>query len=384
MANVAVNPEILRWAVERSGLDEAALDRQVPGLFDWIEGKSLPTLKKLEKFARKTFTPLGYLFLDVPPDETLPVSVFRTVGDKPIHTPSPNLLETVHTMQRRQDWVREFLAEEGNEPLPFVGSATLKSNVADVADSIRKTLGIREGWAKQQVGWQGALVALRELLDAAGIFFVRNGVVGNNRSRILDVEEFRGFVLVDKYAPMIFVNGRDSEGAQMFTVAHELAHIWIGQSAIFNLLNLQPFDNESEVFCNKVAAEFLVPEKEFRVVWKESERKADRYKAISAHFKVSRLVVARRALDLGFLGRREFSDFFEKYRDEVEEAAKQKKGKKKSGGDFYKNQNVRVGKKFAAAVFQATKQGRLLYHDAFRLTGLYGNTFDKYMRRLGL
>jgi len=383
MANAHIKPVMLRWAIQRSGLDELELSHQVPGLLDWIEGRSLPTLKKLEKFARKTFTPLGYLFLDAPPDETLPLSVFRTKGNEELRGPSPNLIETVYAMQRRQDWVRDFLIEEGNEPLPFVGAATTKDSVSDVANSLRQTLGIDETWARQHPTWQQALASLRESIERIGIFFVRNGVVGNNRYRKLDVEEFRGFVLVDKYAPMIFVNGRDSEGAQLFTIAHELAHVWIGQSAVFNLLNLQPFDNESETFCDKVAAEFLVPDKWFRIAWDESTKDVSAYRAISLRFKVSRLVIARRALDLGLTSREEFFAFYNKYRDELDEAAKKPK-KKKGGGDFYKNQNLRVGKRFAAAVSQATKEGRLLYQDAFRLTGLYGSTFDKYMERLGL
>lgn len=383
MANAHIKPVMLRWAIQRSGLDEVELFHQVPGLLDWIEGRSLPTLRKLEKFARKTFTPLGYLFLDVPPDETLPLSVFRTKGNEELRGPSPNLIETVYAMQRRQDWVRDFLIEEANEPLSFVGSATIRDSVSDVANSIRQTLGIDETWARQHPTWQQALASLRESIERIGIFFVRNGVVGNNRYRKLDVEEFRGFVLVDRYAPMIFVNGRDSEGAQLFTIAHELAHVWIGQSAVFNLLNLQPFDNESETFCDKVAAEFLVPDKWFRIAWEGSTKDVSAYRAISLRFKVSRLVIARRALDLGLISREEFFAFYNKYRDELDEAAKKQK-KKKGGGDFYKNQNLRVGKRFAAAVSQATKEGRLLYHDAFRLTGLYGSTFDKYMERLGL
>jgi len=225
-------------------------------------------------------------------------------------------------------------------------------------------------------------------VDEAGIFIVKNGIVGNNTSRKLDVDEFRGFVLIDKYAPFIFVNGCDFEGAQMFTIAHELAHIWTGQSAVFNLLNLLPFDDANEEFCNKIAAEFLVPGKEFTAEWEEARRTKDRFKTLSPHFKVSQLVIARRALDLGFIDKTAFFAFYKNYRDEIEEKVKKKKEKKKGKneqeGDFYNNQNVRVGKRFAAAVFQATQEGRLLYRDAFRLTGLYGPVFDRYKSKIGL
>jgi Zn-dependent peptidase ImmA (M78 family) len=285
-------------------------------------------------------------------------------------------------MQRRQDWMHDFLIEEGADPLPFIGSIGIESNVIGAAAIIRGYLGLKEDWAQQYTWWKEALFALREAVDETGIIFAKNGVVGNNPHRKLDVYEFRGFVLIDKYAPLIFVNGRDSEGAQMFTIAHELAHVWLGESSLFNLVDMLPFDNEIEKFCNRVAAEFLVPETKMREQWTEVQRDSNPFKKLSKNFKVSTLVVARRALDLKFINYNQFIEFYVKYRDEQEELRLKKKDKK-SGGDFYNNQNVRVGKSFASAVIRAAKEGRLLYRDAFRLTGLYGKTFDEYSKRLG-
>src|SRR5690606_8772880 len=135
---------------------------------------------------------------------------------------SVDLLDTIHTMQRRQAWMREYLQEEGHDKLPFVGSAPLSEPVASVANRMRRVLRLRDEWAAEYPSWSEALRALRGAMEDAGILVVINGVVGNNTHRRLDPTEFRGFVLVDEYAPLVFVNGADSKAAQMVTLAHGL------------------------------------------------------------------------------------------------------------------------------------------------------------------
>lgn len=381
---ISVKRELIAWAVERSGLDFQELEIKFPSLAEWGSEEKRPTFNQLEDFARRTRTPFGYLFLDQPPEEKLPIPHFRTLKDKAIHRPSPDLLETVQTMQRRQSWMRDFLVEENERTLPFVGSVNIDTGIESVTESIRRTLGLKSNWAREHATWGQASAALREAVDQAGILVTRNGVVGNNNYRKLNVEEFRGFVLVDEHAPLVFVNGADYEGAQLFTIAHELAHVWLGSGSAFNLLNLQPFDNDGEKFCNIVAAEFLVPQLELRSAWNEAKGEDDPFAFLSRRFKVSPIVVARRALDLRLISRDHFLHFYTQYKDEQEERLHSLKQSKKQSGDFYNTQNVRIGKRFATAVYRAAKEGRVLYRDAFRLTGLYGNTFDKYFKRLGI
>lgn len=381
---VNIKGELLVWASERSGLTDEELYKRFPNLVDWENEVKKPTLNQLKTFAEKTRTPLGYLFLERPPEEKLPIPHFRTPKNEPISRPSPDLLETVETMQRRQEWMRDYLIEEKVDALPFVGSVNINTDVITVTEGIRRVLELKADWALQYDWWAQASVALREAIDNAGILVTRNGVVGNNNWRKLNVEEFRGFVLVDQYAPVIFINGADFEGAQLFTIAHELAHVWLGSGSAFNLLNLQPFDDDGEKFCDMIAAEFLVPQNELRTAWREVEQTDDPFTFLSRKFKVSSIVVARRALDLGFISRDRFFEFYEQYKDDYEEIQKKRKLSKKKGGNFYNTQNVRIGKRFAAAIFRSAKEGRVLYRDAFRLTGLYGNTFDNYFKRLGI
>ncbi len=378
--SINVNPELIRWAIERSGRSLEALARYFPRIGQWESGDAQPTLKQLETLAKKTWTPLGYFFLSEPPEEKLPVPDFRTARDQPIRRASPNLIDTLHTMQRRQAWMRDYLIEMGHERQSYIGAAKLADNIESVARNVRRTLGMGDGWAGRIGTWTEALSVLREAAEAAGILVVINGVVGNDTHRKLDPSEFRGFVLSDEYAPLVFINGADARSAQMFTLAHELAHLWIGEGGIFDLPDLHAEGDRREVFCNRVAAEFLVPAAELRELWVRAKAQPEPFQALAREFKVSPIVAARRALDLDLIGRDAFFDFYRAYQaDERRQAAKAK-----GGGDFYNNQNVRLGKRFARAVMSAAKEGRLLFREAYSLTGLHGVTFDKYAKDLGI
>lgn len=380
MSRVAVSRDVLRWAVDRSGLPASALRRKFPKIQEWESGASQPTLHQLESLAKATLTPLGFFFLPVPPEERLPIPHFRTLDGGMPSRPSPELLHTVQMMQQRQAWMREFLIEQGQDRLPFVGSSRLNESPYVVADRIRRTLGFETGWAAEHSTWTEALRALRDAMEAIGILVVVNGIAGNNTHRKLDPKEFRGFVLVDEYAPLVFVNGADAKAAQMFTLAHELAHVWFGSSAAFDLRELRPADDPTEQACNLVAAECLVPERELRDVWPSAGRDPEPFQWLARHFKVSVLVAARRVLDLTLIRRAEFLDFYEAYQEDERRTATQRS----EGGDFYATQNGRVGRRFARAVAQAVKEGQLLYSEAYRLTGLYGRAFDRYVGMVDL
>lgn len=377
MTEVAISGAVLRWAVERSGRPDTVRSK-FPKLSEWLRGQSRPTLRQLENLSKATSTPLGYFFLPQPPEESLPIPHFRTHTDEHVERPSPDLLDTVQTMERRQAWMRDYLTDQGNNPLGFVRTARISEEPEYIARRIREKLEIGNGWASQQPTWSAALRELEIKAEDAGLLVVVSGIVGNNTRRKLDPHEFRGFVLVDDYAPLVFVNGADGKAAQMFTLAHEIAHVWFGSSAAFDLRELQPAPDETEQACNRVAAEFLVPAVELQDVWGHVRNRPDRFSALALRFKVSEIVAARRALDLGLVTKNAFFAFYEDYQDQWLDAAR----KKQAGGDFYATQNLRIGRRFAEAVVRATKEGRLLYGEAFRLTGLYGRTFDRYAESL--
>jgi Zn-dependent peptidase ImmA (M78 family) len=375
-----VSKKILDWALDRSGLTLSELEGKFPRMRQWVDGEKQPTLRQLESLAKLTLTPFGFFFLKEPPVERLPVPYFRTLGDEASYSTSPDLLETIHTMQQRQDWLREFLVDQGIEALPFVRSRRLDEPPASVGQQIREALHLDMGWAAQQPSWTEALRVLSDAMENAGILVVINSVVGNNTHRKLDTEEFRGFVLMDEYAPLVFVNSADGKAAQMFTLAHELAHVFFGSSAAFDLREMSPANNPTEQACNRVAAEFLVPEQQIRRIWPSIRGDTERFQSIAREFKVSELVAARRALDIGLIAKNDFLMF---YRDYLTDE-RRKSARRSEGGDFYATQNLRVGRRFASVVVRAAKEGKILYSEAYRLTGLYGTTFDRYAASLGM
>lgn len=371
---------MLRWARERAGLGAAILAKRFPKLAAWERGEDRPTRRQLEHFAKSTRTPFGYLFLPEPPVEELPIRDFRTVSTGTVH-PSPELLDTIYAMQRRQDWLREERLEGESGPLPFVGSARLRDDPAAVGQEMRRILGMDEGWAAEVPSWQEAVGELRRRVEQLGVLAVINGVVGNNTQRKLSVTEFRGFALTDPYAPLIFVNGADAKSAQMFTLAHELAHVWLGPEGegLSGFEGLFPGGARVEKFCDQAAAEFLVPARELQGHWRRLDGGSEDFERLARQFKVSPVVIGRRAMDLRLVDRDAFFEFYETY-----SKRERHRSRRAGGGDFYKNQNSRVGARFATQVMRAAMDGRLSFKDAYDLTGLRGGAFQRYARRLGI
>ncbi len=375
---VEINPELIRWAVDRSGLPLLEFRQPVT---EWIQGKKLPTVKMLEAFCKKAMVPLAFLFLPAPPVETLPIPDFRTVASKKINAPSPNLLDTIDDMSRRQEWMREYLLEDGAEKLSFVGTASRSVAPRKIAGEIRRVLQIPDDWFLEATSIANALRTLRLAIDDAGIMVSMAGQVGLNTRRLLSADEFRGFVLVDEYAPLIFVNTNDSKTGQLFTIMHELVHVWIGKSGLFNLAGLMPQDHADEIYCNSVAAELLMPESAFKDAWDKRSTVRENLEELAVIFKASKLAVARRAVDFAFIPIEQFFVYYEKQQQEWKEA-KANRDRSKPAPVFWQMQDARIGSRFGRAVSDAVSEGRLPYTEAFDLTGLKADTFNRFSRRI--
>lgn len=378
-SRVNIQPYFFSWACARARLDPADLYHRFKGLPDWESGVKKPTMKQLEDFAKATHTPIGYFFLPEPPHEEIPIPDLRTIRNEAVRQPSPDLLDTIYAMQRRQAWLREELIECEAGSLDFVASARVSDDPRGVGREMRRMVGLTDGWAARVRTWREAVGVLRSAVEELGVTAVINGVVGNNTHRKLDVEEFRGFALSDEFAPLVFVNGADAKSAQMFTLAHELAHIWLGESALTDAGLTSYPSQEVESWCNRAAAEFLVPEEELRACWRDARHEESPFESIARRFKVSPIVAGRRAMDLRLVNREAFFRFYEEYI-----AQERKQRSDSGGGNFYDNQNTRVGKRFAIQVILAAKSGRVSFKEAYDLTGLHGGAFQEYANRLGV
>lgn len=362
---VSVSTEVIEWAILRAGKDRDTLS----GRFTWLNQTALDnvfsvTMPQLMLFAKTTYTPYGYFFLDEPPEEPLPLPDFRTVRSELMQRPSANLLDTIYQAQMRQAWYHDYRRRWGEDPVPVVGSGAGKT-VAAVAGMMTLALGVGLG-ARRSFRTPGDL--LREVLDSIeglGVLVQVSGVVGNDTHRRLAVEEFRGFALSDDLAPVIFVNGQDSLAAKVFTVLHELAHLYAGQSALSDApLGREP--GAGELWCNQVAAEVLVPADDLRTRFRGDLAVAS-IDALARFYGVSTLVVLNQLFNTQLLS---WDVFRPRYVDEVGRANGHLSASlRKPGGDFYKTQGRRFGKDFRRAVVADTVAGNTQFTEAARLLG---------------
>lgn len=382
VTRVEVPGDVYAWARTRSGVPEGDLARRFPRLNLWESGTAQPTLKQLEGFAQATHTPVGFFFLsEPPPDAPLPLPDFRTVHNRTVNRPSPNLLETIFECQQRQEWYAGYLSAHREGPLPFVGSVTTGSDPISTAARLRDELR----FAPEQRGpsWSEALRRLAEHAEDMGILVMINGVVGSNTHRKLDPGEFRGFSLIDNYAPLIFVNGADTKAAQIFTLAHELAHVWLGQSGIDDIELEIESPSEVENWCNTTAAELLVPLSLLRGRSVDRDSLTIELDSLAAEFRVSTLVSLIRLRDAGLLTSPEFHAHYDRELSRVMDLKEQ--AASESGGNFYNTQPVRMSKSFTRALISSTLEGQTLHRDAFQLLGFKKySTFHELASRLGV
>jgi Zn-dependent peptidase ImmA (M78 family) len=379
-ARVEVNPELLAWARQRSGLAFDDVEQRFPMLAAWERGEQQPTLKQLESFAQATNTPVGFLFLPEPPVEKVPIPDFRTVGDVGIRVPSADLLDTIYQCQQRQDWYRDFAVLNREPAVGYVGSLSATASGAAAADAMRTALQF-------EVESRGSsrTEALRILIDRAealGFLVMVNGVVGSNTHRKLDPGEFRGFALADPVAPLVFVNGADTKAAQIFTLVHELVHLWLGGTALDDVDLAARGWQDTERWCNQVAAELLMPLDVVPGALVQGEALADTMERLSRRFKVSTPVVLRRLHDAGRLS---WDEYRSAYDAEIRRLAGLLRERAVGGGNFYNTQPTRFGRRFTRAVITSTLEGQTLYRDALRMLSVKKvSTLNELATRLGI
>ncbi|GAB5478569.1 MAG: XRE family transcriptional regulator [Marinobacter nauticus] len=379
MTTANINTDMLTWARERSGISVPDFARRCgiseERLREWESGERKLTFNQAMRFAEKAHVPFGYLFLAKPPEEVLPIPDLRTLEGQGVQRPSAELLDLVKLMMQRQEWYREYLQQHFAEANPYVGRASYSDSVESIVEDIRACLGVEPHPTRGK--WDDYYRDLVQRIESLGILVMRQGNLGHH-SRPLNVEEFRGFAIVDEYAPIIFVNHSDALGARLFTLIHELCHIWIGQSGISD--GDTNTHRQEEVLCNAVAAEFLVPAQEFRALWQhDSESWEDNLPPLEAHFHVSTWALARRALTLNFISQQEYG----RYIFEQKKRYEQRKG---SGGPtYYQTKKAQISRQFSQAVVGEALSGQLLLREAGELLGgIKPGKIETFARELGV
>ena len=346
---------------------------------EWEKGEIKPTLNQLKKFAKFTHVGVGKLLLSEPPKEECPIKDFRTLKNDGVARPSPNLLDTIYLCQQRQAWYRDYVVTEGSSPLEYVGSSSLTSNPKHVARKIRTKLNFGE---KKRLGlgnWENAQRQMSDAIENIGVLVMNSGIVGNNTKRKLETKEFRGFSLVDDYAPLVFINGSDAKKAQMFTLVHELAHIWLGTTGISNFVLDRTYKDKTEIWCNSVAAEVLVPTESLlnetrKINFGDDKQFKEEIEHLAKVYKVSNLVMLCRLFDTKIITHEPFIKYYYEEMDNY---------KKSEGGDFYRTTPIRTSKKFSRALINSTLEGGTLYRDAMKLLCLSkASTFDTYAEKI--
>jgi len=364
---VEIKPEMLTWAIERAGHDVTVYLDSHPDVAQWVGGEKQPTERQLEGFAKSVHIPYGYLFLSEPSHEEVPIPMFRSSSGNRIF--NLNVYDTVLSVQRRQEWLTDYLVENEYEVCSCVGIISLQTSIREVVSILRQLLQLSEDWAFNRRDASDAVNHLTERIENLGIAVCFNSGVENNNRREIPVEECRGFALVNETAPFVFINNKDSKTAQLFTLIHETAHILLGKSAGFGG-DLEIIHDVTERYCDQVAAAFLMPSELVGRIWNGIANTARK-------FKVSEIAMARRAHELHLITREEYRNFYLEYKSRPVPASR------KSGyGDFYATATKRVGRLLAVHIVNAVRSHQLDYLQAYRLTGMYGKTYQTFVKRL--
>ena len=377
MTEALVTPSVMSWARRRRGLAPselaAKLNVRPEGIAAWEAGERRPTFRQAQKFAQVLHVPFGYLYLPEPPGQELPIPDFRTLPGQPSREPSPDLLDLLTDVLGKQEWFRDYQESEGIEELPFVGRFKPSDPMEAVARDIREVLDVDRARSRATTR-DMFLGELTRNAEQAGVMVMRSGVVGNNPHRPLDVDEFRGFSVSDHTAPLVFINIRDASGAQVFTMMHEMAHIWTGQGGISSPdygLRFLAQESPIERFCDRVAAETLVPGQEFQERWRPGQGAvAEKVERLTHYYKVSAMVILRQAHDYDFIPT---PVYWEHYNQLVKQA-RGSSSEGKSGGNFYYTLIARNGGPFTQSVISRAASGTLFLSEAADLLGVKAKT----------
>jgi len=370
---VFIKEEILLWAIEESQLPFEEIKAKFPSIESWIDHTKVPTFLQLRSFADYLHVPFGYLFLDESPRKELLYAEFRAIANKKPKM-SKNLEDTLSEMTIRQYWMREYREDQGYEPCKFVGYFQHK-NSAEIKEFIHEALVIEDYWSENEKNLDDAYSSLKKRIEKLGVLIMQSGIVGINTHRKLDIHEFRAFVLLDLYAPLIFINTNDSKAGMIFSLMHEFIHLLIGDEDILDVdeENLGYIDAERRV--NRITSLILIPDEILLGSKFTNKNFYFEITEIAKKLKVSSLSVSIKLKEMGTISQAQLEEV---KRISLENFEKKLRKVSKSGPDFFTVLNSKLSPSFSEAVISQTRAGEIPFTEAYSLLGVKGKTFEKF------
>ncbi|MBI5216262.1 MAG: ImmA/IrrE family metallo-endopeptidase [Ignavibacteriae bacterium] len=384
-----ITPNVFKWARESARMSEetaaAKVSVSVDKLKEWETGTNQPTIRQAQTLAKAYKRPFALFFLPEIPKDFQPLQDFRKSGSKSLSTASVFIIREI---QQKQSWISELNEENNENKIPFVGRFSIKDNPVNVANDILNTFGITPANYKTEN-------PIKEWIDKAesnGVFISRTSFI---HSRLkLDSEEIQGFAIADPFAPFVFINSDDWNAPQLFTLVHELAHLWIAETGISN--NIEPeIKNKDkfhpiELFCNEVAAHALIPENFMNNINKNTFDNSMEVFKVAKKLGVSSFAFLVRALNLNLISisvyqalKREADVEYNAFlKREAENKAKQKKKEKPGGPNYFLLQLNRNSRLFTQTVLDAFRGGFIEPTQASNLLNVRVNKFQKLEAQL--
>lgn len=375
ISRVDIKPEVLKWAINESQLDNNILLDKYPQLSEWQNGFSKPTFKQIRDFCDYIKIPFGFIFLDTPPLEEQFKVEFRTISSKKGDKFSSNLKTTILEMDYKKLWMSELRENNGQQKIKWNFLRNKDDNYITIANRLRDLFGLSVSWQVKKRNAYESFSVIREKIERLGVLVMMSGIVGNDTHRTLSVSEFRAFALNDDFAPLIFINRNDTDNGLLFSIIHEFLHILISrEDDVFVGINEY---TQVEKFINEITAEFLLPEQTLISEFNQDDDHNDEIKRISDKYKVSAMVTAIKAFKLRIIDEELKEEILNEsiYYYNIQKHIREKKN---DGGSFYSTTASRMSKEFYNTVIHQVEGGKIPYTHAYRLLGLRGKTFDKF------
>ncbi len=379
-----ITAKVFKWARESAKMaEEIAASKvavSVDKLREWEAGENFPTIRQAQNLAKAYKRPFALFFLPEIPNDFQPLQDFRVAGSKELSTSS---IFIIREIQQKQAWISEVNEDNNEDIVPFVGKFSLKDNPVVVAQDILRILNINP----LAYTANNPILEWIDNAESNGIFISRTSFI---HSRLkLDSKEIQGFAIADNYAPFVFINSDDWNAPQLFTLVHELAHIWIAETGISN--DLEPSIkkvkdyNPVELFCNEVAANALMPKEFIENLDQKAFASAKHVFKNAKIIGVSSFALLVRALNLDMISSNTYKklkveadfEFDEFLKREAEKKARQKQKEKSGGPNYFLLQLNRNSRLFTQTVLDAFHGGYIKPTQASSLLNVKVNKFPK-------